>query len=263
MLACRALLLLLLPTWATRPRPHRAPDSTHVRSALDTIPPAVTLSRTELHVQLDESCIRGCGFACALIASRRVASLNITHGGGFDAPQGTTRNCTQSATSAAWAQSALMSESAACSKGQTAHLSHLPARVVVIGAQKGGTTSLFAEMSRYRHFRSPKHKELHFWDECLCHVDRMITGTQPRMWCDASAYDALFPKPPHTTPLSPPFRSGGQAGGKSYPFVSGEASPSYLFLPQIASLIAAALPELRLLVVLLRNPVSQNRAAVV
>lgn len=92
-----------------------------------------------------------------------------------------------------------------------------------IGAQKAGTSWLYAALSLHPELRFPAGKEVHFWDQ------QRANGVD---W-----YRALFPDTP---------------GAKN-----GEITPAYAFLPQseIAE-IRALNPKLRMLY-LLRNPLER------
>ena len=181
-----------------------------------------------LDSNLETACRRGCGYPCVLAASLRTATPSAR----VDAPSGTTRNC-----------------SLGCSSTRR----RLPPRLIIIGAQKGGTTELFATLRKHDAFAAPEHKELHFWDECLDMIAESVPPEQER--CDATAYESLFP-PKHSRALEASPSQGRRRLGRARARFSGEASPSYLFLPQIASLIASGLaPDpRRLIVALLRNP---------
>jgi hypothetical protein len=95
---------------------------------------------------------------------------------------------------------------------------------LIIGAQKGGTTSLQWYLNQHPSVRRPTRKELHYF---TLHADR------PVGW-----YRAHFP-----------VRADGT--------VSGDATPYYLFHPAVPDRAHAVVPDARL-VVLLRDPV--NRA---
>jgi len=107
----------------------------------------------------------------------------------------------------------------------TAPLRGLPS-VLILGAQKGGTTSLFNYLARHPDVLPPFGKEIHYFD---LHYAR---GLQ---W-----YRGRFPYQ---------YRLGGAA-------LTLDASPYYLFHPQAPSRAARLLPSARL-IVLLRNPVDR------
>lgn len=107
----------------------------------------------------------------------------------------------------------------------TAPLRGLPS-VLIIGAQKGGTTSLFNYLVRHPDVLPPFGKEIHYFD---LHYAR---GVQ---W-----YRGRFPYE---------YRLRGGA-------LTLDASPYYLMHPQAPERAARLLPDARL-VVLLRNPVDR------
>jgi hypothetical protein len=98
---------------------------------------------------------------------------------------------------------------------------------VVIGAQRCGTTSLFATLSQHPAVGVPFRKEIHFFD-------RDIYERGERF------YRSFFPSPGK-------LRARGQV-------LTGEATPDYLFHPRGAQRVAAMLPDARF-IVLLRDPV--------
>ena len=75
---------------------------------------------------------------CVLAASLRTATPRQL---ASIAPSGATRNC---------------------SLGCSSTGRRLPPRLIIIGAQKGGTTELFATLREHDEFAAPEHKELHF-----------------------------------------------------------------------------------------------------
>lgn len=98
---------------------------------------------------------------------------------------------------------------------------------LIIGAQKSGTSSLFGHLLQHPDVRSPGKKEFHFFDR----------------WYDKGEnwYRAQFP-------------SRGVPGRA--PFVTGEATPEYLYHPLAPERSFRLMPAARL-VVLLRNPVDR------
>ena len=98
---------------------------------------------------------------------------------------------------------------------------------VIIGAQKGGTTSLYNLLTRHPLVRSSVLKELHFFDR---HFDEGLG------W-----YRGCFPKP---VP-----KDGRET-------ITGEATPYYMFDAAVPKRLSEALPEARL-IALLRNPVDR------
>ena len=96
-------------------------------------------------------------------------------------------------------------------------------RFVILGAQRGGTRSLYEDLTRHPLVQPARTDEVHFFS---LFFDRGLR------W-----YQSQFP------PLAP-----GQ--------ITGEASPYYLFHPLAAKRLHAMLPEAKL-IVLLRNPVDR------
>lgn len=105
---------------------------------------------------------------------------------------------------------------------ETAHLRQSPG-FIIIGAQKGGTTSLYHYLTEHPDVGTPLKKEIHYFD---FNVDK---GPD---W-----YLAHFPL-------------RGEA------VVVGEASPSYLPHPDAPGRLYALLPEVKL-IALLRHPVDR------
>ncbi len=95
---------------------------------------------------------------------------------------------------------------------------------IIIGAQKGGTSTLYRLLSQHPDVTATKLKEVHFFD---------LNFSRGTSW-----YAAQFP-------LSVPRRR-----------VTGESSPYYLFHPQAPRRIRELLPEVKL-IVLLRDPVTR------
>ncbi len=95
---------------------------------------------------------------------------------------------------------------------------------LIIGAQKCGTTSLYCYLAEHPQIVTVPHKEVHFFD---LNYDRGLA------W-----YDACFP--PSNKPDS----------------IVGEASPYYLFHPQVPARVYQHFREIKL-IVLLRNPVDR------
>lgn len=93
---------------------------------------------------------------------------------------------------------------------------------MIIGTQRGGTTSLFHYLSENTSVSSPREKELHFFSE---KYEKGIS------W-----YKSRFPTKKRT--------------------ITGESTPYYLFHPLCAERIAKHVPDARL-VLMLRNPVTR------
>lgn len=96
----------------------------------------------------------------------------------------------------------------------------------IIGAEKAGTTSLFRYLARHPGVVEPLRKEIHYFQ---------ASWTKPIDW-----YLGYFPRA-HEVP----------AGS-----ITGEASPSYLFDPDVAGRVAAAFPDARI-IALLREPAAR------
>jgi hypothetical protein len=99
---------------------------------------------------------------------------------------------------------------------------------LIIGAQKGGTTYLYDEMVRHPAIASARIKEIHYFD---------INYRRGNGW-----YQAFFPRRPQ--------------GTGDRPWLTGEASPGYLFHPHSAKRAHGTVPKAKL-IVLLRNPVER------
>ncbi len=104
---------------------------------------------------------------------------------------------------------------------------------LIIGAQKAGTTALYAYLREHPAVAGPPWKEVSFFDR--------------HFWRGAAWYRGHFP---NTLYLR---RIRSRAGVE--PLV-GEASPSYLFHPFAPARAAALLPEVRL-IALVRNPIDR------
>jgi Sulfotransferase domain len=103
---------------------------------------------------------------------------------------------------------------------------------LVIGTQRGGTTSLYRYLKAHPCIGATSNKDLHFFDR------RFQKGLT---W-----YRGHFPT----------ILDKYSAQHRYHAFATGEASPSYLFHPQAPKRVAQALPHVKL-IVLLRNPVSR------
>lgn len=107
----------------------------------------------------------------------------------------------------------------------TASKRQLPG-AIVIGTQKGGTSSMFRYLLQHPQYHGAINKEVHFFDY------RYDKGLG---W-----YQAMFP-----------FRSEIPEGS-----VTGEASPFYMYHPLVPARVAESIPDAKL-IVLLRNPVDR------
>jgi hypothetical protein len=104
---------------------------------------------------------------------------------------------------------------------------------LIIGAQKGGTTALYAYLREHPAIAGPPWKEVSFFDR--------------QFWRGAAWYRGNFP--------NRLYLRGVRARNGVEPVV-GEASPSYLFHPLAPERAAALLPGARL-IALVRNPVDR------
>ncbi len=104
----------------------------------------------------------------------------------------------------------------------TSHQRKLP-EFIIIGTQKGGTTSLFAYLNQHPDVMMPWLKEPHFFNT---HFDKGVE------W-----YRRFFPL-------------------KSSRKIGGSVTPCYMYHPQVAERMAAVLPDVKL-IVMLRNPVDR------
>jgi hypothetical protein len=98
---------------------------------------------------------------------------------------------------------------------------------LIIGTQKGGTSSLFYYLSQHPNVICPQKKEIHFFD---------LNYNSGRDW-----YSNHFEFDFHHPSI----------------FLTGEASPYYLFHPLVPQRVYGTCPNVKL-IILLRNPV--NRA---
>ena len=96
---------------------------------------------------------------------------------------------------------------------------------LIIGAQKCGTSSMFAYLNQHPQMKLPDVKEIHFFD---------LNYSNGLDW-----YTSHFP------PAS-----------LSHRMVTGEASPYYLFHPHVPERVRLHCPDVKL-VVMLRNPVDR------
>lgn len=96
---------------------------------------------------------------------------------------------------------------------------------IIIGVQKGGTTSMFNYLSEHPQIKLPWKKQIHFFD---------LNFKKGLAWYK-SHFPIIFNKKKIKT---------------------GESSPYYIFHPHAAKRISKAFPEVKL-IVLLRNPVSR------
>src|SRR5947209_13351977 len=117
-------------------------------------------------------------------------------------------------------------------RGVTSPLRLLP-DFLIIGAQRGGTTSLYHYLRAHPAVHSSAVKDTHFFDK--------------KFHKGVSWYRAHFPTR---------FEKAYARRFRHQDFVTGEASPSYLFHPHAPSRTARLLPHVKL-IVLLRNPIDR------
>jgi len=103
---------------------------------------------------------------------------------------------------------------------------------IIIGAQRCGTTSLYRCLSKHAYVTPALRKEIHFFD---------INYRNGMTW-----YRAHFPS--FWTKI---FRQSRKSC-----FITGEASPYYVFHPHAPRRIASVIPSVKL-IVLLRNPIDR------
>ena len=117
-------------------------------------------------------------------------------------------------------------------RGATSPLRLLP-DFLVIGTQRGGTTSLFHYLQAHSAIAPSSIKEIHFFDR---RYHKGLTWYRGHFPTSAEKFYAQHLR------------------GKA--FVTGEASPAYLFHPRVPRRVRQALPSAKL-IVLLRNPVDR------
>jgi hypothetical protein len=104
---------------------------------------------------------------------------------------------------------------------------------LILGAQRGGTTSLFRSLEQHPDVVSSSRKEIHYFDYQMDRGDRWYRGHFPlRLWQTVRRRQGR-----------PPFRTG-------------EATPYYFACPQAPRRAFGAVPGARL-IVLLRNPIDR------
>jgi hypothetical protein len=96
---------------------------------------------------------------------------------------------------------------------------------LIIGAQKAGTSALYDYLARHPQVRPAITKEVHYFD---------LDHDPGERW-----YRGHFPRQGRSAPSS---------------FITGEATPYYLFHPLVPEKVASTLPDVKL-IVLLRDPV--------
>jgi hypothetical protein len=110
---------------------------------------------------------------------------------------------------------------------------HLLPGFLIIGVQRGGTTSLYNNLAGHPCIAAARQKELHFFD---IHFSNGVP------W-----YRSQFPS------LLDKFAAAQKSGRR---FITGEATPYYIFHPLAPARIAALLPRIKI-IALLRNPVDR------
>ena len=119
-------------------------------------------------------------------------------------------------------------------RGATTSMRLLP-DFLIIGTQKGGTTSLYNYLQDHPSIGSAARKEVHFFD-------RRANLNKGLLW-----YQGHFPTE---------VEKYAAQRLRSLPFVTGEATPEYLFLPHIPHLVHKMLPHTKL-ILLLRHPIDR------
>lgn len=104
---------------------------------------------------------------------------------------------------------------------------------IICGAQKGGTTSLYHYLIQHPHIHGATTKEIHYFDQSFDE--------------DESWYRSHFPLRL--------LRSISEGSG--LPYLSGEASPYYMFHPLVPKRIYDLLPDVKL-IFLVRDPVRRT-----
>jgi Sulfotransferase domain len=117
-------------------------------------------------------------------------------------------------------------------RGITASIRLLP-DFLIIGTQRGGTTSLYRHLKAHPCIGDTSNKDLHFFDRRFHKGLTWYRGHFP------TRLEKAYVRQVHKRP-----------------FVTGEASPSYLFHPYAPKRVAQVLPNVKI-IVLLRNPVSR------
>ena len=104
---------------------------------------------------------------------------------------------------------------------------------LIIGTQKGGTTSLYNYLIEHPNIATAARKEVHFFDQ---HFEKGVPWYRSHFPTNVQKYFTQ--------------RIRRQA------FITGEGSPEYLFYPHTAEKVAKMLPNVKL-IALLRNPVER------
>ena len=107
--------------------------------------------------------------------------------------------------------------------GMLTHKQRCFPHFIIIGVQKGGTSSLFHYLAQHPQMALPQGKEIHYFDK---------NHHRGEAW-----YKAHFP-----------LKSAGK--------ITGEASPYYIFHPHVPQRVKAACPHTKL-IVMFRNPIDR------
>lgn len=110
---------------------------------------------------------------------------------------------------------------------------------IIIGVQKGGTTSLYHYLVQHPQIAPALDKEVHFFD---------LEFERGWEWYDSRFPGIKEPALPSDCNASPQLTAT--------PIITGEASPYYIFHPLVPQRIAKVLPDIKL-IVLLRDPVDR------
>jgi len=105
--------------------------------------------------------------------------------------------------------------------------------MLIVGAMKAGTSSLYAYLEQHPNFISAWEKEVHYFDHQF---------ERSRYW-----YLSHFPCQRDMDKMR---------RNKCENIITGEASPNYLFFPEVPQRIAGTLPDVKI-IILLRDPVKR------
>jgi len=106
---------------------------------------------------------------------------------------------------------------------------------IIVGAQKAGTTSLYHYLARHPDVIPPAHKEIHYFD----------LNSEKRIDWYRMHFARYFKE-----------NASQNENRKATSIITGEASPYYLFHPNVPRRLASLLPNAKILI-LLRNPVDR------
>jgi len=105
---------------------------------------------------------------------------------------------------------------------------------IIIGVQRGGTTSLYKYMTKHPKIIPALKKEIHFFDN--------------KFGKGLSWYESQF--------MQNPFFCLLKRKRKSEDTITGEASPYYIYHPHVPKRISKILPNVKLIAIL-RNPIER------